>query len=372
MKSHNNIIQLQNRAYEIYDILSKGYPYSSVVSEIEVQTLMDSLAPFYLRNKYYKKHELLSVYQKVNDFYARMNTYEAEVVLSDSDSIGRTIELLPGIEAAIPAGQFYCDMYNPVNRRFMAFVEMMKGHISEYDFCRRDLPDYDFLTVVVLSFDEWKPGKNKTEELRIAAKKRYFNDITQLTLPQRFNSILFPVASIKLTSGLEERANTISDFMENNSLAVCLGNPIPLWLWPQIPSLIYPRDYQILNCIRDFQIGLQRMLNPSKDIDQKIPQEFQVNYLLYQLIENQLTDEDILTKVYNAVSGSMPGRPRHDASIGLVNFSKKIWKTTLKIAEEKELIEKNGHKLYRITNKGQGRLRQVIQERETLEKLIIS
>jgi len=354
---------LIKKAEQIEKDLLNGLPRSENVSENEVWGILLALAPYYLSPYGY------DVFKKVNSFYVALNNKSTrDKLLGDSNKIAEQyLTKIPSICAILPAGQFYVDMYDPVARRFLSFMQLVRGEIDEFTYLRTDLPDYDFIHIFELPEGiQWVLHRNADEELR-SIFVRMVSNMPEWKLMVENLSRDFNIYSVKLTSAVEERKTTIEDFMKNSAIALCLGNPIPATLWNNLSVFICKDDYQFLNCIRDLMIGLDEPIYAKEYIDNNVPNAFRLNSLLNQIKENGPQDvESILRYIFDEVAKTMPKRPRHSASIGLVNFSRRHWKETFRAAEEAGFIRENKNHLFKLTKKGEEQLSSILTQREKI------
>ena len=340
---------------------------SGPIPESEVRPIFSSLS------KQLVSPQGLIALEKVNNFY---ETYcyhpdnKAEL-LRDSDEIAskHLINLSPVI-AVLPAGQFYCDMYDPLNRRFLALMDLADHKIDEYTFLRRDLPDYDFLSVFEISGDNrWPLISTPSSDRELFFKNILLEDNSWIKITNQllkdFSNKIFPVGALKFTGGLDERITTISDFVTSNKIALCFSNHIPLQLWNHMDLLIKRDDYCLLSCIRDLTIGIQPPIIYRKKISMDIPLRFQINYLLQLLSDHsKLDQEGVLRLVFKNIRKSMPDRPFHGASLGLINYSRKHWKKAIKNAQNQGLIESVDGLNYSLNHKGQQKLEYILNQRQ--------
>jgi len=354
---------LVEKAEQIEKELLSDLSRSEKVSEEEIWRILLALAPYYLSPHGY------DVFKKVNGFYLALNNKSIrDKLLENSNEIAEQyLAKIPSICAILPAGQFYVDMYDPVARRFLSFMQLVRGEIDEFTYLRTDLPDYDFIHIFELPEGiQWVLHRNADEELRLIFMKMVSNmpewKLMIENLSRDFN--LYPV---KFTSAAEERKTTIEDFMKNGTIALCLGNPIPATLWNNLSVFICRDDCQFLNCIRDLMIGLDKPIYAEQYIDSNVPNAFRLNCLLNQIKEKGPQDvESILKYIFDEVAKTMPKRPRHSASSGLVNFSRRHWKETFRVAEESGFVRENKNHLFELTKEGEERLDRILAQREEI------
>ncbi|MDP2921735.1 MAG: ATP-binding protein [Candidatus Omnitrophota bacterium] len=367
METAGGMEGLKRRAVEIEKDLMSGFPESGSVDEKEARGILLKLASHVLTPYGY------SVFRKVNHFYEQMKDESfRERLIMDSNQIATDyLANASFISAVLPAGQFYVDMYDPVSRRFLAFMQLVRGEINEETFLRRDLPDYDFLHVFEMPEGrQWELTRNNGHE-----EDMFFLEMThspewkamEARLKGDFRSRANPVLSIKYTDLIEERKRVIREFMRRDAIALCLSNAIPLGLWNNLNLLVEPDDYQFLYCIRDLLIGMDKPLYVKDSVNSGIPQEFQINFLLNTIKHSGNQDVKTMLKlVFDTVFKAIPdpGRPRHDASRGLIDFSRRHWNKTFEILEASGLIRKNQDNMFEITPSGESRLQDVLMQRE--------
>lgn len=311
-------------------------------------------------------------FNKINDFYDRLKTdgLLRDSLLQDSDKIASDyLSKLPFVWAVFPAGQFYCNMYDPVARRFLSFMQLARGEIDEFTYLRRDLPDYDFIHIFELPENaQWALERDADEKLRVIFKEMLENNPEWVSIAENLLKD-FKISSIKLTSSVQERENTVEEFAKRNAIALCLSNPIPSTIWSNLHLFVCKDDYKFINSIRDLMIGLDEPIYAKQYIDRTIPRAFQINYLLNQVRENGPQDiESMLKLVFEEVSKTMPERPRHSASAGLVDFSRQHWQETFSRAEKLGLIKKGKNNLFELTETGNNKLNDVLIHRERILK----
>lgn len=336
------------------------------VDETEVREVFYNLAPGVF------SADGLAAFKKINAFYEnlRIDRSAREKILADSNRVA--VGYIAGItfvNGMFPAGQFYCDMYDPVSRRFLSFMQLARGEIDESTYLRRDLPDLDFIHIFSLPEDsEWTLRKDADEGLRILFKEMAQGSLEWKSLEKDLFAD-FRISSIKFTSSLSERKDTLKEFMERDSIALCLGNPVPLSLWNNLHLFVREGDFHFLNSIRDLLIGMDAPLYAEDSIDTEVPREFQINFLLNQIRNKGPQDiESMLKIVFDEVAETMPGRPRHNASLGLVDFSRRHWAETFNRAQNMNLIQRNKDDLFEITKKGTERLQGILVQRDAILK----
>ena len=305
--------------------------------------------------------------KKVNEFYARMRNIKgvSDDILSGQNKMAKDyFSHLPFVKAIFGAGQLHAGMYNPVSRRFLALVELSRGNIDEETFLRRDLPDYDFIHVFE-SPTALPPALKRCsdEEQRV-----FFRDMLEASAewPSIRENIFidFPVSTIKLTGSLDERKNMIPAFAEEGKIAVCFANPIPLELWNMLPLFICEDDFEYLNCIRDLLIGLDSPLMVKEGVKTRVPQEFQINFLLNRIKNGGPQSLDSVMETVSAeIAKSMPDRPMHFAAKGLKEFSRRYWAKTFELAGERGLIVAIEGDKMDITDSGRSQIGNILEER---------
>ena len=311
-----------------------------------------------------------NVNKKVSVFYRAQNANVNELV-KDSNRIAYFLYTIPFVNAIIPAGQLYCDGYNPLNRRFLGLMDFLSKEKDEFSYLRQDLPDYDLISVFDLEVDEFwplKPTGHFDRQLFFKKKLEKWSgwDTLVVNLKESFRLKKHPIGAIKLTGDPSERINTVSDFMNDNAIALCFSHHMPTSFYNHLDLMVCDDDYQRLSFIRDLIIGCDPPIVAKPIIRTDIGKEFQINYLLYQTGKTGSQNiYNLMRTAFNTVARTMPDRPRHSASTGLINYSKKRWKTAFNEAKRLKLIEKCDETNYKLTSVGQIRLKNILERRES-------
>ncbi|MBF0494574.1 MAG: hypothetical protein HQL28_05535 [Candidatus Omnitrophica bacterium] len=356
-----NALSVRDRAAVLEAELRKG----NDVDEKELREV------FYSLGRTVFTPEGLIVFNKVNEFYERLRTDDAfkRNILNESNKIAERLAGIGSIGAVMPAGQFYCDMYDPLPRRFLSLMRLIRGEVGEVTYIMRDLPDFDFLHVVKMPPGAvWKLSRGGTAKKNLKLAKKVYSDPAWKTVRKGIFADL-NVSAISLIRKSGGSDAIIKAFVEKGRIDLCMRNPIPDILWNNLDRFICPEDYRFLSCIRDLIIGMDEPLNIKEGIRKDVAAEFQINYLLHEIRERGAQNVENLMKIaFDEVARTMPDRPRHDAAKGLVAFSRRHWEKTFRTAQDAGLISQSPDGRFALTANGARRLEQTLAERESILK----
>jgi hypothetical protein len=293
------------------------------------------------------------------------------------ESNAKLLTHTPVIVALFPAGQLCRDYYDPTERRIAGWINTLsREHVSQSDIVNEayhDIPDLDYLVVVRTTDSQAiRFLHSPLSEQYNMAREIIWNapgwTETVAEIQARFTGPYKPGEPKPLLPGTSEAS--VERFVAEGKIDYSLANIIPIQIYDNLPYLIERDDFQYLNCLRDFIIGIGDPISENPNvIDNTKQQEFRVNLLLRLLSDKSYAFDQLIDRLFVEIGQTLPDRPSHQKAKYLVDIVRKHWIQVIQFSLKKNLVRYTDGQQITLTAHGYDQLDDVRQKRQLfLEK----